>query len=140
MLTDDDENAIELDGMNSNDRESDDIDNDGDLDADDDGDIGDDNAIDSNATNVSLSYVRRRKCNENVPVCEKKRKRESYRRVNKSKKTIFHIICIDTNEYGIVYMLNIFIHFYFIYFKCLYSNVFCLFSTYVCSLLLFVHL
>lgn len=28
------------------------------------------------------NYVRRRKCNENVPICETKKKRESFRRVS----------------------------------------------------------
>lgn len=31
---------------------------------------------------IAQSYVRRRKCNENVQVCEKKKKRESYRHVS----------------------------------------------------------
>lgn len=32
--------------------------------------------------NPIKSYVRRRKCNENVQICEKKKKRESIRRVS----------------------------------------------------------
>lgn len=32
--------------------------------------------------NPIISYVRRRKCNENVQICEKKKKRESIRRVS----------------------------------------------------------
>lgn len=32
--------------------------------------------------NPIKSYVRRRKCNENVQICEKKKKRESFRRVS----------------------------------------------------------
>lgn len=36
-------------------------------------------------SHASYNYVRRRKCNENVPVCEKKKKRESYRRVSRAR-------------------------------------------------------
>lgn len=43
--------------------------------------IGCDTNDDSNITNTRKSYVRRRKCNENVQVCEKAKKRESYRQV-----------------------------------------------------------
>lgn len=32
--------------------------------------------------NPNKSYARRRKCNENVQICEKKKKRESYQRVS----------------------------------------------------------
>lgn len=32
--------------------------------------------------NPHKSYARRRKCNENVQICEKKKKRESYQRVS----------------------------------------------------------
>lgn len=32
--------------------------------------------------NPYKSYARRRKCNENIQVCEKKKKRESYQRVS----------------------------------------------------------
>lgn len=40
-----------------------------------------DNSIISNAFPPQYNYVRRRKCNENIPICEKKKKRESFRRV-----------------------------------------------------------
>lgn len=32
--------------------------------------------------NLYKSYARRRKCNENVQICEKQKKRESYQRVS----------------------------------------------------------
>lgn len=45
--------------------------------------VGDaDNSALSNAVPPQYNYVRRRKCNENVPICEKKKKRESFRRVS----------------------------------------------------------
>lgn len=34
------------------------------------------------ATLPEYNYVRRRKCNENLPVCEKRKKRETFRRVS----------------------------------------------------------
>lgn len=43
---------------------------------------GCDSNDDTNAEKPAHSYVRRRKCNENVQICEKKKKRESYRRVS----------------------------------------------------------
>lgn len=44
--------------------------------------IGCDTNDDSNEANTRTSYVRRRKCNQNVQICEKTKKRESYRQVN----------------------------------------------------------
>lgn len=41
---------------------------------------GDDN-IDEIATTNAANYIRRRKCNEKVPVCEKTKRRDSIRRV-----------------------------------------------------------
>lgn len=41
-----------------------------------------DNSVSSNAVLPQYNYVRRRKCNENAPICEKKKKRESFRRVS----------------------------------------------------------
>lgn len=48
--------------------------------------IGCDANIDINIEDTSKSYVRRRKCNEKVQICEKTKKRESHRKV---KYTIF---------------------------------------------------
>lgn len=46
------------------------------------GDIsGDDNNVDEIPSIATGSYVRRRKCNENAPVCEKQKRRDSIRRV-----------------------------------------------------------
>lgn len=42
---------------------------------------GDDNT-DENATAPIGNYVRRRKCNENAPVCEKQKRRDNTRRVS----------------------------------------------------------
>lgn len=36
----------------------------------------------TNAVPPHYNYVRRRKCNENVPICEKKKKRDTFRRVS----------------------------------------------------------
>lgn len=43
--------------------------------------------------NPYKSYARRRKCNENIQVCEKQKKRESYQRVSR----IFMKIKFDMN-------------------------------------------
>lgn len=40
---------------------------------------------DIDAVNPIKSYVRRRRCNENVQICEKKKKRETFRRVSVGK-------------------------------------------------------
>lgn len=47
--------------------------------------IGCESNDDINAENQIKSYVRRRKCNENVQICEKKKKRESCRKVKLEK-------------------------------------------------------
>lgn len=44
--------------------------------------IGCDTIADSANEDTRKSYVRRRKCNEKVQICEKTKKRESYRKVN----------------------------------------------------------
>lgn len=49
-----------------------------------------DNCVVSNSIPPQYNYVRRRKCNENVPICEKKKKRESFRRVSRR----WHLILI----------------------------------------------
>lgn len=49
--------------------------------------IGCDTNIDINIEDTSKSYVRRRKCNEKVQICEKAKKRETLRKVKKH--TIF---------------------------------------------------
>lgn len=48
--------------------------------------IGCESNDDINAENQIKSYVRRRKCNENVQICEKKKKRESRQKVKSEKK------------------------------------------------------
>lgn len=45
-------------------------------------DVDADDSVMPNAVSPQFNYVRRRKCNENVPICEKKKKRESFRRVS----------------------------------------------------------
>lgn len=58
--------------------------------------IGCESNDDINSENQIKSYVRRRKCNENVQICEKKKKRESCRKVKLEK--VFekkNSICID---------------------------------------------
>lgn len=45
---------------------------------------GDDN-MDELAPIAAANYVRRRKCNENAPVCEKQKKRDNIRRVSITK-------------------------------------------------------
>lgn len=46
------------------------------------GTINGSNKIEDNVPIISNNYVRRRKCNENIQICEKKKKRESLRRVS----------------------------------------------------------
>lgn len=50
-----------------------------------------DDSVMPNAVPPQFNYVRRRKCNENVPICEKKKKRESFRRVSVTNECNFSV-------------------------------------------------
>lgn len=52
----------------------------------------------------SYNYVRRRKCNENVPVCEKKKKRETYRRVSICICLFYFFLFHSTHSYICLYV------------------------------------